>query len=133
MNQVWVELALIAHDLIRWTQTLLLEGELAKAEPKRLRYRLLHIAARLAFHGRTAMLRLQANWPWGQSSSTHSPSSRFPATRPDRATPARAYTRVTDRATTPNQHPTTTIEDPPPPNLHASRKIEVNAKGDEIR
>jgi hypothetical protein len=65
MNQVWVELVLIAHDLIRWTQTLLLEGELAKAEPKRLRYRLLHIAARLAFHGRTARLRLQANWPWG--------------------------------------------------------------------
>ncbi len=64
MNQVWVELVLIAHDLIRWTQTLLLESELAKAEPKRLRYRLLHIAARLAFHGRTAKLRLQANWPW---------------------------------------------------------------------
>lgn len=66
MNQVWVELVLIAHDLIRWTQTLLLEGELAKAEPKRLRYRLLHVAARLAFHGRTARLRLQAHWPWGQ-------------------------------------------------------------------
>ena len=64
MNQVWVELVLIAHDLIRWTQTLLLEGELVKAEPKRLRYRLLHIAARLAFHGRTARLRLQTDWPW---------------------------------------------------------------------
>lgn len=56
----------IAHDLIRWTQTLLLEGELAKAEPRRLRYRLLHVAARLAFHDRTARLRLQAHWPWGQ-------------------------------------------------------------------
>jgi hypothetical protein len=66
MNQVWVELVLIAHDLIRWTQTLLLEGELAKAEPRRLRYRLLHVAARLAFHGRAARLRLQAHWPWGQ-------------------------------------------------------------------
>jgi hypothetical protein len=29
-----------------------------------LRYRLLHIAARLAFHARHAKLRLQANWPW---------------------------------------------------------------------
>ena len=64
MNQVWLELVLIAHDLIRWTQILLLDGELAKAEPKRLRYRLLHVAARLAFHARTATLRLQANWPW---------------------------------------------------------------------
>jgi hypothetical protein len=64
MNEVWLELVLIAHDLIRWTQTLLLEGELAKAEPKRLRYRLLHIAARLAFGGRRARLRLQHSWPW---------------------------------------------------------------------
>jgi len=39
-------------------------GELAKAEPKRLRYRLLHTAGRLAFHGRRAQLRLQRTWPW---------------------------------------------------------------------
>ena len=64
MNQVWLALVLIAHDLIRWTQALLLSGELAKAEPKRLRYRLLHVAARLAFHGRRARLRLQHTWPW---------------------------------------------------------------------
>ena len=48
----------------RLTQTLLLDGELAKAEPKRLRYRLLHVAARLAFHSRRAQLRLQHDWPW---------------------------------------------------------------------
>ena len=54
----------IAHDLICWTQRLLLTGELARAEPKRLRYRLLHVAARLAFHARGARLRLQASWPW---------------------------------------------------------------------
>jgi hypothetical protein len=64
MNEVWLELVLIAHDLICWTQTLLLSGELAKAEPKRLRYRLLHQAARLSFHGRRATLRLQRSWPW---------------------------------------------------------------------
>ncbi|MCA1678968.1 MAG: IS1380 family transposase, partial [Actinobacteria bacterium] len=55
-NQVWLALVLIAHDLIAWTQRLLLTGELARAEPKRLRYRLLHIAGRLAFHGRQAKL-----------------------------------------------------------------------------
>jgi hypothetical protein len=63
-NRVWLALVLIAHDLIRWTQALLLSGELARVEPKRLRYRLLHVAARLAFHARAARLRLQANWPW---------------------------------------------------------------------
>jgi Transposase DDE domain group 1 len=63
-NRVWLALVLIAHDLICWTQRLLLTAELARVEPKRLRYRLLHVAARLAFHARTATLRLQATWPW---------------------------------------------------------------------
>jgi Transposase DDE domain group 1 len=63
-NQVWLQIVRLAHDLICWTQRLLLTGELAKAEPKRLRYRLLHIAARLAFHARTATLHLPAAWPW---------------------------------------------------------------------
>ena len=53
----------LGHDLIVWTQRLLLTGELAKAEPKRLRYRLLHVAAP-AFHARTATLRLQATGRW---------------------------------------------------------------------
>jgi hypothetical protein len=65
-NRVWLALVLLAHDLIAWTQTLLLSGELANCEPKRLRYRLLHVAARLAFHGRRAKLRLQATWPWAR-------------------------------------------------------------------
>jgi hypothetical protein len=63
-NRVWLVLVALAHDLIAWTQRLLLTGELAKAEPKRLRYRLLHIAGRLAFHARTATLRLPVNWRW---------------------------------------------------------------------
>jgi len=64
LNAVWLELVLIAHDLIAWTQALALTGELATCEPKRLRYRLLHVAARLAFSGRQAKLRLAATWPW---------------------------------------------------------------------
>ncbi len=63
-NRVWLQLVRLAHDLIAWTQRLLLTGELAKAEPKRLRYRLLHLAARLSFHARTATLRLPGTWPW---------------------------------------------------------------------
>lgn len=64
MNEVWLELVLIAHDLLAWTKALLLDGELARSRPKRLRHRLLHVAARLAFSGRRARLRLQAGWPW---------------------------------------------------------------------
>lgn len=64
MNQVWLELVLIAHNLLAWSKALLLEGALAKATPKRLRHRLLHVAGRLAFHGRRARLRLQRDWPW---------------------------------------------------------------------
>ncbi len=44
INQAWLELALVGIDLLAWTQTLLLDGELALAEPKKLRYRLLHVA-----------------------------------------------------------------------------------------
>ncbi len=65
-NRVWLKLVLLAHDLLAWTQTLLLSGDLARCEPKRLRYRLLHTAARLAISGRQARLRLQATWPWAR-------------------------------------------------------------------
>ena len=64
LNEVWLEIVMLAHDLIVWTQALLLDGELAKAEPKRLRYRLLHVAGRLAFSGRRARLHLDHDWPW---------------------------------------------------------------------
>jgi hypothetical protein len=63
-NAVWLEISLIAQDLIAWTQLVALDGELAVCEPKTLRYRLLHTAARLAFHARQATLRLQHTWPW---------------------------------------------------------------------
>jgi hypothetical protein len=67
LNEVWVEIVMLAHDLLVWTQALALDGELARAEPKRLRYRLLHIAARLAFSGRQAKLHLPTAWPWTQA------------------------------------------------------------------
>ena len=63
-NAVWLELVLTAQDLCCWTQTLLLAGSLARAEPKTLRYRLFHVAARVVRHARRLILRLQASWPW---------------------------------------------------------------------
>lgn len=37
---------------------------LLTAEPKRLRYRLLHVAGRIVTHARGIRLHLQRNWPW---------------------------------------------------------------------
>ncbi len=70
LNEVWLEIVILAHDLLVWTQALCLEGELAKAEPKRLRYLLLHVGARLAFSGRRAKLHLPAPWPWTEALKT---------------------------------------------------------------
>ena len=64
LNEVWLEIVMLAHDLIVWTQALVLDGQLANAEPKRIRYRLLHVAGRLAFSGRRCRLHLQNTWPW---------------------------------------------------------------------
>jgi hypothetical protein len=66
-NQAWLEVSLIAQDLLTWTKLICLDGELAKAEPKRLRQRLLHTAAKLVRHGRRTHLRLDRDWPWAKA------------------------------------------------------------------
>jgi Transposase DDE domain group 1 len=64
-NQVWLELVLMGQDLLAWTQRLLLaESPARRWEPKRLRYRLLHVAARITRHARRTRLHLPAGWPW---------------------------------------------------------------------
>jgi hypothetical protein len=66
INAAWLTAVMLAVDLICWAQTLLLHDvpTLARAEPKTLRYRLLHVAARLARGGRRLRLRLDRHWPW---------------------------------------------------------------------
>jgi Transposase DDE domain group 1 len=64
INAVWLELALSAADLIAWAQTMLLDGELATAEPKKLRYQLLHAAARITRGQRRIWVRVDETWPW---------------------------------------------------------------------
>jgi len=63
-NTAWLELALTGHDLLVWTQQLTLDGEHAICEPKRLRYRILHVAGHLTRHARRITLHLPADWPW---------------------------------------------------------------------
>jgi Transposase DDE domain group 1 len=64
INQAWCVAAAIAADLIAWLHLVALDGELALAEPKQLRYRLLHTAARLVRGQRRRWLRIPAAWPW---------------------------------------------------------------------
>jgi DTW domain-containing protein YfiP len=54
---------MLAQDLLAWAQRLCLEGPLASAEPKRLRYALWHTPGRLVRTARRLILRLDASWP----------------------------------------------------------------------
>ncbi len=63
-NAVWLQLVLMAIDLLAWTQGITLDGEARSWEPKRLRYALLHVAARLCRSGRRLYVRLQRTWRW---------------------------------------------------------------------
>jgi Transposase DDE domain group 1 len=65
-NACWVELVLMAQDLMAFAQGLVLDGDLATAEPKRLRYTLLHTAGRITTTGRTGTLHIQREWPWAR-------------------------------------------------------------------
>ena len=64
INQAWLAAVAIAADLIAWLRLLVLTGTLATAEPKALRYRLLHVSARLTHNARRRHLRIPATWPW---------------------------------------------------------------------
>jgi len=66
-NAAWLELALCAHDITVWTQLLTLDGEHRICEPKRLRYRILHVAGQLTRHARRTTLHLPADWPWTEA------------------------------------------------------------------
>jgi len=65
-----------------------LTGELAHAESATLRYRLWHIAAKIACHARRTRLRLDRHWPWAgepaadvRTACKHSPPPE-PSRRP---------------------------------------------------
>ena len=67
INSAWLAVSLIAAALLAWLRHLALDADLAKAEPKTLRYRILHAAARLARSGRRRRLRIAASWPWAHA------------------------------------------------------------------
>jgi Transposase DDE domain group 1 len=70
VNAAWLTAAMTGQILLAWLKLLALDGDLAKAEPKTLRYRILHAAARLARGARRRHLKIQASWPWAEAITT---------------------------------------------------------------
>ena len=69
VNQGWVLACNIAADLAAWTRLLGLydQPNLVHAEPDTLRYRLLHLPAKLATHARRKTLTIADTWPWADA------------------------------------------------------------------
>lgn len=62
-NSAWTVLAVIAHNLLRWTQLIGLPDTTTRAA-RTLRRRFLSIPGRLTTHARGFTLHLPARWPW---------------------------------------------------------------------
>jgi hypothetical protein len=63
-NSAWLQLAALACTLNAWLRHLALDSQLAKAEPKALRYRLLGAPARHIVHARRRTLLVPPGWRW---------------------------------------------------------------------
>jgi hypothetical protein len=62
-NRAWLAVVCFAADFVRWFQLLCLDGELASAQPKRLRWTLWHTPARLVHRARRRVVRILDGWP----------------------------------------------------------------------
>ncbi len=70
MNSAWLAVSLIAAALLSWLRLIALDGDLARAEPKTLRYQVLHAAGKLVRGGRRRRLKIPASWPWAEAIAT---------------------------------------------------------------
>jgi Transposase DDE domain group 1 len=122
INRAWCVAATIAADLLSWVRLLCLDRAMADAEPKTLRYRILHTAVRLVRGQRRRKIEIAETLPWareleaaflavfaltappdpaGSDCSTPTPNPRTPAdpwnrrhpTRPSGARPRPALKR----------------------------------------
>jgi len=63
LNEAWLCATLLAANLLRWSQLMLLDGRWASARVDTLRNYLLHTGARITRHARRLRLHLDKNWP----------------------------------------------------------------------
>jgi hypothetical protein len=66
-NSAWLHLAALTCSLNAWLRCVGLDGDLAKAEPKALRYRLFSAPARHVAHARQTILKVPPGWEWAQA------------------------------------------------------------------
>ncbi|MFH5824502.1 IS1380 family transposase [Georgenia sp. AZ-5] len=71
-NNAWLEVVLMATDLIAWTKLIAFPGDpaLARCEIAAFRYRVLHVAARITKAARQTRLRIDATWRWATAIAT---------------------------------------------------------------
>jgi hypothetical protein len=62
-NSAWLAVVCMADSLVRWFQQLCLDGPLAIAEPKTLRWSLWHTPARIVRRARRQIVRILDGWP----------------------------------------------------------------------
>ncbi len=63
-NSAWLHLAAHAVTVLAWLRLLALQDDLALAEPKALRFRLLSAPARYVRHARARVLKIPTGWAW---------------------------------------------------------------------
>jgi len=69
-NAAWLQLAALATSLTAWLRHLALDGDLAKAGTKTLRFRVLSAPARLVTHARRKILKIPPGWAWADDLAT---------------------------------------------------------------
>lgn len=69
-NSAWLQLAAHAVTLLAWTRLLGMDGDLAVAEPKTLRFRVLAAPARYVRHARRKVLKIPTGWAWATDLAT---------------------------------------------------------------
>jgi len=65
-NHAWLQIVLLAQDLVAWTHGLTRPGQ-TWMEPKTLRFCLVAVAGRITRHARQTLIHLPRPWPWSQT------------------------------------------------------------------
>ena len=127
INQAWLIATSIAADLIAWLRLLALPAKLTACEPKALRYRLLHVPARLTHGARKRHTPVPGHMALGQGRPVR--VHRDP--RPDPVADLRlAPSPVHSRASTTGDPPAAPRGTPPHPKDRTHRQRQVAAVTD---
>jgi hypothetical protein len=106
-NSAWLQLSAHAVTLLAWTRLLGMDGDLATAEPKTLRFRVLAAPARYARHARRRVLKIPTGWAW-QTTWLEPGTGSPPCTPPDPRAPVPTspqHPRTVEPGAHPRRHP----------------------------